>query len=100
MDNLKPITALQTVSDNGTMARWLDTGQFHVINVVNDSLLPRVEAVVAHFNPCSTLPLIQCHILGIEKTAIIDSGAARSLLSSTVAQQIWGENFHLTLLPW
>ena len=79
------------------MARWLSTGQFHVINVVDDTSLPRVRAVVGHFNPCSTLPLIQCHILGIEKTAIIDSGAAKSLLSSSVAQQIWGDNFQAQL---
>ena len=97
MDNLKPITTLQTASDNGAMARWLSTGQFHVINAVNDSPLPRVGAVVGYFNPCSTLPLIKCHILGIEKTAIVDSGAARSLLSSTVAQQIWGDNFQAQL---
>ena len=79
------------------MARWLSTGQFHVINAVDDTSLPRVRAVVGHFNPCSTLPLIQCHILGIEKTAIIDSGAAKSLLSSSVAQQIWGDNFQAQL---
>ena len=66
------------------MARWLSTGQFHIINAVNDSSLPRVEAVVGYFNPCSTLPLVKCNILGIEKTAIVDSGAAKSLLSSTV----------------
>ena len=85
------------MSDNGAMARWLSTGQFHVINAVDDTSLPRVRAVVGHFNPCSTLPLIQCHILGISKIAIIDSGAAKSLLSSSVAQQIWGDNFQTQL---
>ena len=91
-DNLNPIKPQDKLNSDQAINRWLSTGQFHVINNINSDQKKK-EAVVDYFNPCSSLPLVKCNLLGIQKVAIIDSGAVKSLLSSAIAIQLWGSEF-------
>ena len=91
-DNLNPIKPQDKLNSDQAINRWLSTGQFHVINNINLDQKKK-EAVVDYFNPCSSLPLVKCNLLGIQKVAIIDSGAVKSLLSSAIAIQLWGSEF-------
>ena len=68
--------------------RWVDTGIYQSVNTTQDC-----GPILAKFNPCSRLPIVQVQILEVKMTAIVDTGAVRSLISSTMAAHVWGEQY-------
>ena len=64
---------------------WVESGNYHKIYNVR----PDQDWLIGKFNPCSLLPLIQMNIMTTAVTAILDTGAARSLISSALAHKLW-----------
>ena len=75
---------------------WVLTGK---ITHKTDPLPLLPGTCLASFNPCSTLPIIQLKIGNNKITAICDTGASRSVLSSALATNFWGKDYknHLDL---
>ena len=55
--------------------------------------------IITNFNKCSLLPLIQAQVGNYTICAIIDSGASRSLVSTSMASKLWGSNYSLNMTP-
>ena len=70
---------------NTQVTQWVDNGTFHTQGFASEN-----SAVLSKFSECSILPLVRLVIMQFEITAIVDSGASRSLLSSTLAHRLWG----------
>ena len=71
------------------VSRWISTGTFHSANLVN-----KTEGwIIGSFNKCSMLPIVQIMVVAVKLTAIIDTGAARCLLSNALADIIWGDTW-------
>ena len=68
------------------VANWLLTGK---ITHKTDPLPLLPGTCLASFNPCSTLPIIQLKIGHKIITAICDTGASRSVLSSALVTNFW-----------
>ena len=75
---------------NTQVANWLLTGK---ITHDTDPLPLLLGTCLASFNPCSTLPIIQLTIGHKIITAICDTGASRSVLSSALAANFWGKDY-------
>ena len=66
------------------------SGTYHTVNKVSDI---RDDGVIAHFNPCSMLPLVPVTVLSSQLSAIVDTGAVRSLISTTLSTLIWSDDW-------
>ena len=55
--------------------------------------------IITNFNKCSLLPLIQAQVGNYTICAIIDSGASRSLVSTSMASKLWGSNYSSNMTP-
>ena len=77
---------------------WVATGYYNLkhdrCNAVNnlDNRIYKNDTFIAYFNPCSPLPLVQVYIDNTCLVCVCDSGASRSLVSSTLAVSLWGQN--------
>ena len=72
---------------NDPMEHWLNTGTYHtssIVGQVSDS-----QPYIAYFNKCSLLPLVCVVIHGFTLAATVDTGAVRTLLSSSLIQQLF-----------
>ena len=77
-------------TDDGQIINWVQSGHFHTINAVSAI---QHEGVIAHFNPCSMLPLVPVTVLSSQLSAIVDTGAVRSLLSTSLSTLLWGNDW-------
>ena len=77
------------INNKYKMQKWISEGIFHTINMVN----PEQGYIIATFNKCRMLPTIQMQIWGVSTLAVVDSGAARSLISSVLAKHIYGDKY-------
>ena len=71
------------------MERWITEGIYHSVNVVTSDQ----EYIVTTFNKCRMLPTIQMQIWDVNISAVVDSGAAKSLISSVLAKHIYGDKY-------
>ena len=55
--------------------------------------------LITSFNKCSLLPLIELQIGNYTAGAIVDSGASRCLISSSMAQKVWGHAYQNKISP-
>ena len=84
-----------TVSDtNSQVSQWLENGDFHSVNNDQQSYSNQRNTILTQFNKCSLLPIIKMFIHQSVLTAIIDSGASKSLISTSLADKIWGNNWN------
>ena len=55
--------------------------------------------IITNFSKCSLLPLIEAQVGHHTICAIIDSGASRSLVSTSMATKLWGSSYSLKMTP-
>ena len=73
--------ALERDIGNDQLSNWVQSGTYHTVNKVSES---RDDGVNSHFNTCSMLPLVPVTVLSSQLSAIVDTGAVRSLISTTI----------------
>ena len=57
------------------------------------------QQIITTFNKCSILPLIEAQVGHHKICAIVDSGASRSLASTSMAQKLWGNSYLMKINP-
>ena len=78
---------------NNKVTNWVQSGNFHNPECTNIGDTSVHSALLTRFSQCSILPLVSLYILQYQITAIVDSGASRSLLSTTLANKLWGKHW-------
>ena len=88
-DNMNPIQTASVACQNydSPMATWINTGNYHTSSRIGQ--INETQSFIAYFNECSLLPLVPVIINGFNLVATVDTGAVRTLLSSSLIQHFF-----------
>ena len=82
------------LNESNNSESWVNSGGKSMNFTHNPS-----KQIITHFNKCSLLPLIEAQVGNHTLCAIIDSGATRSLISTTMAMKLWGDSYKQKIKP-
>ena len=90
---MDPLTYSDSLDESSqpSISNWVISGQYHKIGMVKSS--QNGMPFLAEFSKCALLPMIQVAIQNNRLVATVDTGASKSLLSSSIACLLWGENY-------